>query len=1244
MIDGTVIVRTQFAGLLFLFVFCGINGVQYQQYNELSSNQDDCALLLQGARRTSAYDYTYNLLRGSPIPQTSSHDCITYDAINRAYLEARERINIAQPESQFWKPEELATVGELLLDISTTLSRWYGLSRDEIHRGLPLIDTSKTLINEVCPAFLNNVECRPGKYRRFDGLCTNLENPTWGSALSPFTRLLPPAFADGINSPRISVTGDDLPLSRVVSRTIHPDDGLHDHAGTVMVIAWGQFMDHDYTLTATPLDPLNRNDPEECCGRSVEKKNPYCNEIRIPDDDYFYRLFNVKCMNFVRAFPGVRPNCRLGSRVPFNLLTGVLDGNTVYGVSEEFANKLRSGYAGLLRMNPVFSEYGLKDLLPLKLDIPDEGCTRPNKSMYCFEAGEIRVNEQLVLTCMHTLMAREHNRAAKALAQVNPHWNDETLFQEARRIVIAEIQHVTYNEFLPILLGKSVMEKFGLILEKNSYWDGYDKTVNPGVLDAFSAAAFRFGHSLLPTAVERWSKAHKFIASKRLSDLIRRPWDLYRAGVFDEYFMGLMNQVAQAMDDSITQEVTNHLFKKVGARFGMDLVSLNMQRGREFGVPEAHTFEELFGTMPNETINRYRSIFQTPEDVDLWSGGVSERPLPDSMLGPTFACVIATQFSVSRRGDRFWYELPNQPSSFTIDQLNEIRKARLARLICDNTDLIDTLQLYPMVLPDHEINPRVPCKSGIIPSIDFSKWAEFPSSGHASQYNNESNSLRNQSSSSEFLLEKKSLNLNNNSSVNSQPTNRLTKIHNDLFYPSMEKNKISILTEILKPSNKFSSINSLNRLKRSTENRNVPLKLDELNDNIYSPSRLSIEEEIKNLDEQIKKSQKGLSNDYDVQIPEIKEIQLPKIIQDDNNNTYNYYDEINPIEASEIDDLNSFLPSKAEYLDEKIIPYNEKNINNDENNNPVYVNLQDHQINIGILKKKNNNYPSIDVVAYNPDNIPYVEVPDYSDNREESLDEDDRQVTKDKYQNVDDLDNDAVDPDQLIKKVGKRPETQTKSESIRNNENGNLINTNKKNSLIKFINKHNNERKFPNKNEDVRSEEERHDENKKIQSTVDDKGYYKKNNNEEINQDNNFKNIDFNINDYKQPFNLDKFLSEIFNADESSKKRDKFTSQKESDSSKNNDNNYYYDDDDNGDSEEVIDREGYADENEDQFEPIEYNYSDEKLYEPVDEKKRVKFDNHDDSTSRYFNDESVEEKSQEYYDNIDENLNESFVN
>jgi hypothetical protein len=66
-------------------------------------------------------------------------------------------------------------------------------------------------------------------------------------------RLVGPLYADGMTAPRISVTGAQLPLPRIVSRTVHPDEGFHDHAGTVMVVAWGQFMDHDYTLTATPL-------------------------------------------------------------------------------------------------------------------------------------------------------------------------------------------------------------------------------------------------------------------------------------------------------------------------------------------------------------------------------------------------------------------------------------------------------------------------------------------------------------------------------------------------------------------------------------------------------------------------------------------------------------------------------------------------------------------------------------------------------------------------------------------------------------------------------------------------------------------------------------------------------------------------------------------------------------------------------------------------------------------------------
>ena len=98
---------------------------------------------------------------------------------------------------------------------------------------------------------------------------------------------------------------------------------------------------------------------------------------------------------------------------------------------------------------------------------------------------------------MHTIWLREHNRIANQLLLLNPHWNDDKVFQESRRIVVAEMQHITYNEWLPIILGMKYMDSFGMKPSEAGFNQLYDAEVNPSVTNAFATAAFRFGHSLV---------------------------------------------------------------------------------------------------------------------------------------------------------------------------------------------------------------------------------------------------------------------------------------------------------------------------------------------------------------------------------------------------------------------------------------------------------------------------------------------------------------------------------------------------------------------------------------------------------------------------------------------------------------------------------------------------------------------------------------------------------------------------
>ena len=76
------------------------------------------------------------------------------------------------------------------------------------------------------------------------------------------------------------------------------------------------------------------------------------------------------------------------------------------------------------------------------------------------------------------------------------------------------------------------------------YLFSYDPNLNPSVATGFTSAAFRVGHTLLPSEIERWSKTHRYVGSQKLSGMLLQPYDLYKEGWADAYLMGMVNQAS----------------------------------------------------------------------------------------------------------------------------------------------------------------------------------------------------------------------------------------------------------------------------------------------------------------------------------------------------------------------------------------------------------------------------------------------------------------------------------------------------------------------------------------------------------------------------------------------------------------------------------------------------------------------------------------------------------------------------
>ncbi|KAG8042227.1 hypothetical protein G9C98_000218 [Cotesia typhae] len=598
--------------------------------------------------------------------------------------------------------------------------------------------TRKTVgFQERCPR-KNKPSCPPAsiKYRTADGRCNNLQHPWWGSAMSTMQRFLDPVYDDGVETIRRSMKSrQSLPSPREISTMIHEDKNVPLTSVTHMLMQWGQFIDHDIIATAQSRG-FNGTFPQ-CCRKQgtefqpPELMHPDCLPITVNSQDNFYGKLGVRCLEFVRSGPAPRQDCGFGPREQLSQVSSFIDASMVYSSSVQQSNNLRVFRNGLLHYGEInFSKTTKAGL--------DNHCQRGSLSTNCFKEGDARLTEQPALTSLHIVLLRLHNKLATELTALNPHWSDEKLFQESRKIVGAVVQHITYREYLPILLGPQIIKIFGLDLKETDHYDDYDPELNPNIANSFATAAYRFGHSLVQHSFARYDGKHNLIFDNiSIHDEFKHRKNLLSPGSVDRLLLGLINQVSQRRDEFITKELTKHLFQFPNFPFGMDLASINIQRGRDHGLAPyvkwrkpcglsaIRTWQDLEKILSAKTISKLKSLYETLEDIDLYAGGLSEKPILGGIVGPTFACIIAQQFNHLRKGDRFWYENGNLNNSFTLAQINQIRQISLAKILCYTVDSIETVQPFVFLVTDKLNNRRISCKKfnhfNLIPWIDLRK-------------------------------------------------------------------------------------------------------------------------------------------------------------------------------------------------------------------------------------------------------------------------------------------------------------------------------------------------------------------------------------------------------------------------------------------------------------------------------------------------------------------------------------------
>jgi Ca2+-binding RTX toxin-like protein len=444
-----------------------------------------------------------------------------------------------------------------------------------------------------------------------------------GRAGAQLLRLAPAAYDDFGQT----LAGSDRPGAREISNAVFAQTGdrPNPQGASSLLWVWGQFLDHD--IARTP-------------GNAAQAGTA---PIPVPTGDPVFDPGGVggRTIAFSRSgFIGTTGDDE--PREFRNFITAFLDGSQLYGSSQAELDALLEPGGAKLRLSA-------DGLILFNGNAP--------------VAGDARAAENVALLSLHALFAREHNRFVDELVAANdaagaPPLSVAAQFEGARARVEAILQAVTYDEFLPTLLGVGAIPDYA----------GFKSGVSAQMSIEFTTAMYRVGHTLLSPVIRRMTEAGDAIdqGDLALRDAFFSQSRLAQDGGVDPILRGMATTRSQAVDTFIVEDVRSFLSLGPGGAGGFDLAALNIQRGRDHGLPSYVAMRAALGLAPKTTFAqitddpqvaaRLAAVYGTVDKIDLWVGGLAETPLPGGMVGELFSVVMIEQFARLRDGDPFWSE------------------------------------------------------------------------------------------------------------------------------------------------------------------------------------------------------------------------------------------------------------------------------------------------------------------------------------------------------------------------------------------------------------------------------------------------------------------------------------------------------------------------------------------------------------------------------------------------------------